>query len=85
MKIARSLIIVLACVVLFVAFVFGVWRENVSKNIQFSEGEQTNADVQKDSDEGEKYNILLLGEDESERLTDVLIIVPVGHLVQSIA
>lgn len=75
MKIARSLIIVLACVVLFVAFVFGVWRENVSKNIQFSEGEQTNADVQKDSDEGEKYNILLLGEDESERLTDVLMIV----------
>ena len=50
------------------------WGDPSSKTIELEE-EQTNVEMPNDSDERGKYNILLLGEDESKSLTDVLMVV----------
>ncbi len=75
MKITRGLIIAILPIVAFCIAFFTVSGVESHADAESTESDQTNIEVITRPNEKDFYNILLLGEDGSEKLTDVIMIV----------
>ena len=75
MKMARNLVVVSIIMLVFGMLIIAFADGCAVKKLQLSDTEQTNIDLRDEDANGRIYNFLLLGEDESKSLTDVLVIV----------